>query len=73
MMGNILTPEVRQWIYNVSMAVIPLLVMFGVFDQDVAGQVALIIAAVLGLSSNAIARANVTKPSAPAADDDARG
>jgi hypothetical protein len=73
MMGNILTPEVRQWIYNVSMAVVPLLVMFGVFDQDVAGQVALIIAAVLGLGSNAVARANVTKPTAPAADDEARG
>lgn len=67
-----LTPEVRSWIYNVSMAVIPLLVMFGVFDQDVAGQVALIVAAVLGLGSNAVARANVVKPTVQG-DDEARG
>lgn len=67
-----LTPEVRSWLYNVSMAVIPLLVVFGVFDQDVAGQVALIVAAVLGVSSNAVARLNVVKPTVQG-DDEARG
>lgn len=67
-----LTPEVRSWLYNVSMAVIPLLVLFGVFDQDVAGQVALIVAAVLGVSSNAVARLNVVKPTVQG-DDEARG
>lgn len=67
-----LTPEVRSWLYNVSMAVIPLLVLFGVFDNDVAGQVALIIAAVLGVSSNAVARLNVVKPTVQG-DDEARG
>lgn len=67
-----LTPEVRSWIYNVSIAVIPLLVMVGVFDQEVAGQVALIVAAVLGMGSNAIARLNVVKPSVQG-DDEARG
>lgn len=67
-----LTPEVRSWLYNVSMAVIPLLVLVGVFDQDVAGQVALIVAAVLGISSNAVARLNVVKPTVQG-DDEARG
>lgn len=67
-----LTPEVRSWLYNVSMAVIPLLVLFGVFDNDVAGQVALIVAAVLGVSSNAVARLNVVKPTVQG-DDEARG
>ena len=67
-----LTPEVRSWIYNVSIAVIPLLVMFGVFDQEVAGQVALIIAAMLGMGSNALARLNVVKPTVQG-DDEARG
>ena len=67
-----LTPEVRSWLYNVSMAVIPLVVLFGVFDNDVAGQVALIIAAVLGVSSNAVARLNVVKPTVQG-DDEARG
>ena len=67
-----LTPETRSWIYNISIAVIPLLVTFGVFDQAVAGQVALIVAAVLGMGSNAVARMNVTKPSA-VEPDSARG
>lgn len=67
-----LTPEVRSWLYNVSMAVIPLLVLVGVFDQDIAGQVALIVAAVLGISSNAVARLNVVKPTVQG-DDEARG
>lgn len=63
-MGRYLTPEVRSWIYNVSIAVIPLLVALGVLANDVAGHVALIVAAVLGMGSNAIARVNVSKPTA---------
>lgn len=71
-MGKFLTPEVRSWIYNISIAVIPLLVTLGVLNEDVGGQVALIVAAVLGMGSNAIARINVTKPTA-LSDLDAKG
>lgn len=71
-MGRYLTPEVRSWIYNVSIAVIPLLVALGVLTDDVAGHVALIVAAVLGMGSNAIARVNVSKPTA-VADLEAKG
>lgn len=67
-----ITPETRNWIYGVSMAVIPLLITLGVLTNDVARDVALIIAAVLGFSTNAIAKSNVTKPTAPASDE-ARG
>jgi hypothetical protein len=45
------------------MAVIPLLVILGVLNNEVAGQVMLIAAAVLGTGSNLLARANVPKPS----------
>jgi hypothetical protein len=42
------------------MAVIPLLVILGFLNNEVAGQVMLIAAAVLGTGSNLLARANVT-------------
>lgn len=70
-----ITPEVRSWIYNVSMAVIPLLIALDVLSDDVAGHIALIVAALLGMGSNIVARANVTKPTAPSTldEDIARG
>lgn len=71
-MGKFLTPEVRAWVYNVLIAVIPLLVALGVLNQDIAGHIALILAAVLGAGSNLVARLNVTKPTA-VADLDAKG
>lgn len=50
----------RKWIYDICMAVIPLLVILGVLNNEVAGQVMLIVAAVLGTGSNLLARANLT-------------
>jgi len=61
-----LTPEIRSWIYNICAAVIPLLITLGVLSQDVAGQVMIIVAAVLGVGSNVLARVNVPKTSADA-------
>lgn len=66
------TPEVRNWIYGVGMALIPLLITLGVLTDDIAKDIALILAAVLGFTSNAIAKTNVTKPTA-LADLDAKG
>lgn len=71
-MAKWLTPEVRSWIYNVSIAIIPLLITLGVLTDDVARDVALILAAVFGMGSNIVARSNVVKPTA-LADLDAKG
>lgn len=54
--------DTRKWIYDICMAVIPLLVILGVLTSEVAGQVMLIAAAVLGTGSNLLARANVPAP-----------
>ena len=54
------------------MALIPLLITLGVLTDDIAKDIALILAAVLGFTSNAIAKTNVTKPTA-LADLDAKG
>jgi hypothetical protein len=62
--ASLFSPDTRKWIYDVCMAVIPLLVILGVLNNEVAGQVMLIAAAVLGTGSNLLARANVA-PSKP--------
>lgn len=67
-----LTPEVRSWIYNVSMACIPLLITVGVLNEGLAKDVALVVSALLGFGSNMVARVNVVKPTA-IAPEDARG
>jgi uncharacterized membrane protein YjjB (DUF3815 family) len=61
--ASLFSADTRKWIYDVCMAVIPLLVILGVLNNEVAGQVMLIAAAVLGTGSNLLARANV-KPEA---------
>jgi uncharacterized membrane protein YjjB (DUF3815 family) len=58
--ASLFSADTRKWIYDVCMAVIPLLVILGVLNNEVAGQVMLIAAAVLGTGSNLLARANVT-------------
>lgn len=56
---NLFSASTRRWIYDICMAVIPLLVILGVLNNEVAGQVMLIVAAVLGTGTNLLARANV--------------
>jgi hypothetical protein len=58
--ASLFSADTRKWIYDICMAVIPLLVILGVLNNEVAGQVMLIVAAVLGTGSNLLARANVT-------------
>jgi uncharacterized membrane protein YjjB (DUF3815 family) len=58
--ASLFSADTRKWIYDVCMAVIPLLVILGFLNNEVAGQVMLIAAAVLGTGSNLLARANVT-------------
>jgi hypothetical protein len=57
--ASLFSPDTRKWIYDVAMAVIPLFVIIGVINTEVAGQVMLIAAAVLGTGTNLLARANV--------------
>jgi hypothetical protein len=61
-MKDIFTPEVRKWIYSIIGVTTPLLVTLGIISNTVAGHVVAIAAAVLGLGSNFMARANVTTP-----------
>ena len=58
--ASLFSADTRKWIYDVCMAVIPLLVILGFLNNEVAGQVMLIAAAVLGTGSNLLARANIT-------------
>lgn len=58
-MDKFFSAETRKWIYDISMAVIPLLVILGLVTSEVAGQIMLIAAAVLGAGTNVLARANV--------------
>jgi hypothetical protein len=57
-------PDIRRWLYLVTMAVIPLLVAYDVLTDTVAPLWASLAAAVLGVTSGAVAAANVTKPPA---------
>lgn len=68
-----ITPEVRNWIYGVSMAIIPLLITLGALSEGVAKDVALIVSAVLGFTTNAVAKTNVTSPTATPAETEFRG
>ncbi|MGV4329038.1 phage holin [Trueperella pyogenes] len=56
-MEKLLTPEVRTWLYGVSVALIPLLVTVGVLAGDVAQQVLSLVAAFLGLGNAGLATA----------------
>lgn len=56
------TPETRTYIYGIVTAAMPLLISFGALTEGTAQQVALLIAAILGVSAPALAKANVPKP-----------
>jgi hypothetical protein len=58
------TPETRTYIYGITTAAMPLLISFGALSEGIAQQVALLIAAILGVSAPALAKANVPKAEA---------
>lgn len=60
------TPETRTYIYGITTAAMPLLISFGALSEGLAQEVALLIAAILGVSAPALAKANVPKQSSEA-------
>ena len=59
--------NVRAWLYRISLAVIALLVAYGLLGESEAAQWALLAAAVLGLGDAAVATVN-TRPVKPLPD-----
>lgn len=59
------SPETRTYIYGITTAALPLLISFGALSEGVAQQVALLVAAILGVSAPALAKANVPKAEKP--------
>lgn len=58
---RLLTPARRLYLYRVTVALLPLLVAIGALSEGLAGQLALLGAAVLGLGVPAIAGAHVQR------------
>jgi hypothetical protein len=56
------TPEMRRYIYGIVTAAMPLLITMGALSEGITQQVLLLAAAVLGVSTPALANANVSKP-----------
>lgn len=56
-----ISPKTRKYIYGIVIALLPLLVAYGILDDGTAGQVALIAAAVLGVGESGLALANTPK------------
>lgn len=55
-----LDAQTRAWIYRVVAAGVPLLVMFGVFTDEVAQQVLNVVAAVMSFGASTLALRNIT-------------
>lgn len=53
-----LTPQVRQWLYVVVTAAVPLLIVYGILDAETAALWLGLAAAVLGTGTAAVAVAN---------------
>ena len=58
------TPETRRYIYGIVTAASPLIISAGIVSEGIVQQVLLVIAAVLGITTPALAVANVPKPEA---------
>ncbi|WP_461176361.1 phage holin [Trueperella pyogenes] len=56
-MDTVFSPQLRSWMYGISVALIPLLVTAGVLAGDSAQQVLNLVAAVLGLGNAGLATA----------------
>jgi hypothetical protein len=55
---NMPNEKQRGWIYRVLLAVLPLLVLYGIISEGEAAQYAIIGAALLGVAADALATAN---------------
>ncbi|WP_341741295.1 hypothetical protein [Trueperella pyogenes] len=56
-MNTVFSPQLRSWLYGISVALIPLLVTAGVLAGDSAQQVLSLVAAFLGLGNAGLATA----------------
>jgi uncharacterized membrane protein len=59
------TPEMRRYIYGIVTAAMPLLITMGAVSTGLTQQILLLAAAVLGVSTPAMANANVSKTETP--------
>ncbi|WP_406714697.1 hypothetical protein [Trueperella pyogenes] len=57
MIGTILSPKTRSWLYGISLALIPLLVAGGAIAQGKEQMILNLIAAVLGMGNAGVATA----------------
>ena len=57
------TAERRQWLYQVAVAAVPLLIAIGLVTGDIAALILNVLAAVLGVSASGMALTNVTPDS----------
>lgn len=71
-LGAVFTPAVRQWIYNVSLVGMPLLVVYGIVDDKTAALWVALGAAILGHGTAAVTLKVQRRHAAPRADDDVR-
>ena len=54
--------RVRQWLYGIAAAVVPLLVLLGLVADEVGQAILTVVAAVLAVGSSALAGVNVRNP-----------
>lgn len=64
-----LNAQTRTYIYGIAIALVPILVSFGLLTEDRAPLFVALIAAVLAATPNVLAIRNIT-PDPPAEDDD---
>lgn len=59
-MDKVFSQPTRAWLYRVGMAVVPLLVAYGLIDEGTAGLWLGVLGAALGFSLSALATANTS-------------
>lgn len=52
-------PKVRKWLFGISAAAIPLLVILGHVTEETGGLILIVIGSILGVGAPALAAANV--------------
>ena len=57
---NIAKEKTRAYIYRILLAVLPLLVIYGLISEHEAAQFAIVGAAILGVAADALATANTS-------------
>lgn len=56
-----LNAKTRKYIYGISVALVPLLIGFGVFNAEQGGQILNVLAAILAVGNSALAFGNVNE------------